>query len=285
MKHWTATAAIDRYRPTARDADTATFAARVRQCQVCPKRSGNLCGAQQKLVNVAARPAAAECPADRWSDSAINDVADEVEVRRLAVVTCYFNPCGYRRIRRNLERFLASLRMQHSDLYSVELALDQDDWILPAGPFTVRLRGSRARHSLWQKERLLNLLIERLPDCFDAVAWIDADLLFLDPEWPGRTLVELGRQSVVQLYSRVHFTDADGRIGSTLPSASEVARSRLSGQYGCPGGAWAARRSVLADGLYEANVIGGGDSAQLAAWRGSTEMPSSGGDAPALTAH
>lgn len=46
----------------------------------------------------------------------------------------------------------------------------------------LRVRGDE-RHVLWQKERLLNLAIDSLPADVDAVAWLDADLIWFNHGW------------------------------------------------------------------------------------------------------
>ena len=55
---------------------------------------------------------------------------------------------------------------------------------LPAGPDVIQVRGPDV---LWQKERLLNIAVSRLPARARKVAWLDGDLLFADPDWAGET--------------------------------------------------------------------------------------------------
>lgn len=193
---------------------------------------------------------------------------DAIEGRRrvdsLDIVTCYFNPCGYRRIRANYDHFAASLR---HPVRTIELAFDDDPFVIPGA---VQVRGSRERNLLWQKERLLNLIIEQTEA--DAVAWIDADMLFTDPDWFGKALDALYQFPAVQLFSKVWFGDADGKLATSKPG---FVASR--GGDGSPGGAWAARRECLP--LWDVNAIGGGDSAQAAAWVG-TRSPAVMRDTP-----
>jgi hypothetical protein len=173
---------------------------------------------------------------------------------RLAVVTCHFNPCGFRRPRENYFRFRDALR--GAPLFTVEVSFDGAFHT----PAEWQLRGG-ARNVLWQKENLINFAVERLPECYDQVAWVDADLLFLNPDWAAATSAALDQSPVVQLYEHVHYTTPGGRLGDKFPSWM---RRQLDGGKGhaTPGGAWAARRELLArHGLYDRNIVGGGDQA------------------------
>ena len=183
------------------------------------------------------------------------------KVERLEVVTCYFNPCGYKRIRANYDHFVSALR---HPVRTIELAFDDDPFTIPGA---VQIRGTRERNQLWQKERLLNLII-RQTDA-DAVAWIDADILFFDPGWFDRAMEALYRYPVVQLFSRIADTDAEGRMLEARPSFALVQNDpKYRGQFGRPGGAWAARREIIEHGIYDQHVIGGGDSVMVATWLG-----------------
>jgi hypothetical protein len=171
---------------------------------------------------------------------------------RLAVVTCHFNPCGYQRPRENYARFRQAL--SGARLFTIEVSFDgrfhlPADWQLAA----------TEDHVLWQKEALLNAVIAKLPAEFDRVAWIDADLLFLNPQWAAETVALLDQFPVVQLFETCHYTTAAGTLGDRWPSLLRKRRERLPG-HGAPGGAWAARRDLLArHGLYAGNIVGGGD--------------------------
>ena len=57
---------------------------------------------------------------------------------------------------------------------------------------------------MWQKERLLNLGITRLPGECDYVAWLDCDIVFERRDWAFAALDELNRSSLCQLFGRIH---------------------------------------------------------------------------------
>ncbi len=90
----------------------------------------------------------------------------------LWAVTSYYNPDGYKR---RLENFRAFRRHLQAPLLAVELAkpggrqLSEDD-----ADIVLCLTGE---DRIWQKERLINIGIGRLPAHVRYVAWIDCDLI------------------------------------------------------------------------------------------------------------
>ena len=59
----------------------------------------------------------------------------------------------------------------------------------------------RTEHEVWHKENLINLTIQRLPDDWKYVAWIDADIEFHNEQWAQDTIDALQHYKVVQLFS------------------------------------------------------------------------------------
>jgi len=190
--------------------------------------------------------------------------------QRLAVVTSYFNPCNYRSLRRNYLRFAADMRRQRVPLFTVELAFRDQPFMLRSGSRQVQVR---ATDVMWQKERLLNLLIERLPDSFDQVAWIDADVRFDTDWWLVDASRVLEEKPVVQLFQHAELLDARDEVAQVRPGVAYAVANRLPQAthfgHAHPGFAWAARRDVLArHGLLDHHIAGGGDSLMVIAMYG-----------------
>lgn len=192
-------------------------------------------------------------------------------------VTTYFNPARWRTKLENYRHFRRGLQRQGLPLLAVELAFPGQPFALDDGD-AEHLIQLRAGDVLWQKERLLNLGIEALPERCDKVVWLDADVLFAEPRWVARTAALLERYVVVQPFSLSvrlrhgeRWCDTDG-----LPLGNaehQVLHSIAYGVmakgpecldrylvHGHSGYAWAGRRSVLArHGLYDANILGNAD--------------------------
>ena len=189
---------------------------------------------------------------------------------RLAAVTSYFNPCGYRSLRQNYRRFAQGMHAQGVPLYTAELAFGDKPFVLDGGPY---VRQFRARDVLWHKERLLNLLLPHVPPEFDKIAWIDADLLFDNADWSSDAGRRLEEYPVVQLFEQAVYSDAQGR---PFDNRTSVARAVDEGRPNAtdlgsfhPGFAWAARRTLLErHGLPDDNILGDGDSMMVCAMFG-----------------
>lgn len=187
-------------------------------------------------------------------------------VHRLAVLVVYFNPVGYRRLRMNYQRTVNDLRWFNVPLFLAEAAYFDQDFPSPAGDGVYQVRASD-RHILWQKERLLNLLVDRLPDEFDSVIWIDGDVLFCTNDWYDMTLEALQLAPVVQPFSKFIWTTKEGNLNDHRNPRVCVGRDgivyRKDGQA-LPGGVMAARREVFP--LYDRHILGGGDTMSMEAW-------------------
>ena len=192
---------------------------------------------------------------------------------RLWAVTSYFNPAAYRRKSQNYRVFRQRLA---APLLTVELSQSA---LFELGPgdadILVQIRGG---DTMWQKERLLNIAISHLPKECEYVAWVDCDSIFEREDWVSAAIRELDRTSLCQLFRTVQHlrkdtpSEAIGREAVSLQhcsigyaSALGLTTSPAAFTDGVPGvfkrgHAWCARREfVAAHGLYDRNVIGGGD--------------------------
>lgn len=195
-----------------------------------------------------------------------------------AVITCYFNPCGYENRRIGYERFAKGLEAQGVSLWTVEAALAGDEFVIPDNGRIVRTRFPEEGW-LWQKERLLNLLLAHLPDRITKVAWADCDLLFHNDQWARLASDALNTWPVIQLFDYAVWLGPNDEvltwngIADKRPSLASVAyhfpEKGPNLRIGATGFAWAGRRELLQrHGFYETDVTGGGDSAMAVAFYG-----------------
>lgn len=201
----------------------------------------------------------------------------------LWAITSFFNPIGYRRKYANYRQFRERLDVP---LLAVELGYrDRFELADDDAEIVVRLR---AEDVLWQKERLLNLAVAALPASCRKVVGVDCDIVFDDPAWPEKTRVALDRFALVQPFSAVDRTPPDWTPGTATPP-NEALRSApaliaagmpiavcmgsRASQVGCAHGyAWAGHRDLLERlRIYDACIVGGGDSAMLRAAYGRPE--------------
>jgi hypothetical protein len=188
-------------------------------------------------------------------------------------ITVCFNPAGYKNKYDHFQRFSTRVRAQGAKLLAVELAIRGQPFSLTndVADRIVRLSSDTV---LWHKERLLNVAITALPNECDKVTWLDADLLFDNPDWISETCALLERYPVVQPFQYYIPMPREVLTVPEDPSAMEImpsfAFARLTNDLayearGLSGGAWAARRSLIEKhGFYDRFVLGGGDAAM--AW-------------------
>jgi hypothetical protein len=120
---------------------------------------------------------------------------------------------------------------------------------------------------LWHKENLINLAVQRLPEDWEYVAWLDADIEFLNKEWARETVEELQTYDVVQVFS--HCNDLGPQL-ETLQIHTGFAYQYVNGEewrasgytrFFHPGfGVACTRRAWNAfGGLPDFSILGSGD--------------------------
>lgn len=191
----------------------------------------------------------------------------------LCVITVFFNPAGFSSLLNNYFIFSENIKRQGLRLITVECAFNDGPFYIPEGPDVHRLRSNSI---MWQKERLINYGVSKLPDDCKYYAWIDCDVLFHSDDWADQACKKLESADVVQLFKKVFFMPK-GMLkydGSKVPFMQSVIwqwkihknwlqrrRSKELG-FSVPGFAWAAKKETFADlgGIYDRNIIGSGDT-------------------------
>jgi hypothetical protein len=199
----------------------------------------------------------------------------------LWIVTCYFNADRYRTKAENYTRFVEPLARAGMRLVTVECAFPWTSYDLAQKEEGFRVL---AKDVMWQKERLLNLAIARLPKEVRKVAWLDCDVLFTNPRWALEASRLLEEYPVVQLFDeavRLPRGHASYRgagevwpgFAATLPRDPDAVYSGRFDRHGHTGFAWAARRETLSAGLFDTCVAGSGDHLMAHAFCGDWDSP------------
>ena len=190
------------------------------------------------------------------------------EADDLCVITCYFNSQGFASKRHNYDLFRTSITHSGIHLITIECAFGSTPFELDHTPSTIRLR---TKHVMWQKERLLNLAISKVPRRYTKIAWLDCDILFENASWARETSRLLNTYPVIQPFhyafrlrpdEQAYFGKGEryrsfAAVHATFPSISRVGSFF---HHGHTGFAWAAKREIVEDiGLYDAAVAGGSD--------------------------
>ena len=180
---------------------------------------------------------------------------------KLAVITTFFNPNDYINLKRNYMIFSEKIK-EKCDLFPIELSFNGEFFIEDEN--SIRISGND-RNIMWQKERLLNLALERLPKKYTNVAWIDCDILFENEDWVEDCNEMLQKYKVVQLYQSANRLGAEGRTETRskgiISRISQINKLDVNLSKGIPGFAWAIRRECIDRIKYlDTQIIGGADS-------------------------
>ncbi len=202
----------------------------------------------------------------------------------LCVITTISNPANYESRFRLYHEFRQRIEASGATLYTIELATgDQKFSVTDASnPLNIQVRSN---DEIWYKENLINVALRRLPKSWQYVAWLDADILFVRPNWVGETVSLLQRHELVQMFS--HVLDLGPKYEPLKIQEGFVhrlsARANVldgNSDIGQTGYAWAAQRSVLdrLGGLIDWSILGSNDYFMALALEGkitpeSTRMP------------
>ena len=191
----------------------------------------------------------------------------------LCVITVFFNPAGFSSLLNNYFIFAENLKRQGVRLITVECAFNGGQFYIPEGDDVYQLRSDSV---MWQKERLINYGLSKLPPECKYFAWIDCDVMFHQDDWCAQACEKLKTAHVIQLFKKVFYMPK-GMLkydGSKIPFMQSVAwqykihrnwlqrRKAFELNFSVPGFAWAARRDLFEDlgGLYDRNIVGSGDT-------------------------
>jgi hypothetical protein len=120
----------------------------------------------------------------------------------LHIVTVISNLCEFKRRWELMRDFISRLESYPNvKLYVVEMVYGNQDFKITSSTNPSHLQ-LRTLHALWHKENMINLAIKKLlPIDWKAVAWIDGDIEFENPNWVIDTLKVLTNFDIVQLFT------------------------------------------------------------------------------------
>jgi len=187
----------------------------------------------------------------------------------LALITSYFNPANCQKLKDNYVQFRKHL---NHPIVTVELAFNDQPFFINDA---IHIRGTD-KNLLWQKERLLNIALESLPNNVDKVAWLDADIIFENSNWFQETEKKLDTFKVVQPFEYVsedgHYSDPayenTPSFGKFIAENPDHSQWLEASPWPSVGLIWSARRDVLSNGFYDKDVVGSSDTYQLLSWLG-----------------
>ena len=193
----------------------------------------------------------------------------------LYVVLPYFNYCGFKRRQELFIKFVHEIQNVKGIRIVVSELLGSAP--LPKLPVWKHIK-NRSDTPVWMKEKLINVGIKMLPDDWKYVAWIDADITFLNPDWVQDTVEALQTNDIVQMFrTAVNLGPNNEAIkidkGFGYMHADSGTPYIKTDKYGHwhPGYAWACTRKafrVMGSSLLDWAILGSGDRHMAMAWIG-----------------
>lgn len=189
----------------------------------------------------------------------------------LYVILPYFNYCGYQSRKRLYLDFIERIKDQKGLRLVIAEAREasKDAFDLPNDLDGVYLHVRMVtKHRIWIKECLVNVSARKLPTTWKYLAWIDADLTFLNPQWVLDTIQRLKTHDVVQLFHTCANLGPEGEIHKVDTSFMYMREKsgkpyHKTAKYGFwhPGYAWACNRTAFdrMGGLVDWAILGSGD--------------------------
>jgi hypothetical protein len=219
----------------------------------------------------------------------VNPYEKNFDQDKLHVITMVSNPLRFTRRYELFHRFRQYMLEQGVCIWAAEIQDGNRPFCCTdkSNPRDLQLR---TETRLWHKENALNLLIQRLPSDWKYVAWIDADITFMNPNWIQETIHELQIHQIVQMWENAID---QGPMGETFGLSHSFMGKYVKGGYRFPekwerdpnkfghyqgvefhpGYAWAATRTAINNMglLMDRAIAGAGDRHMALAWTGKAE--------------
>jgi len=202
-----------------------------------------------------------------------------VGVDEAIIISCYFNPMKSPYRRKGFEKFYEGIK--HYNHKIVECVIGDSTPDLPD-----TFEKVYTKSLLWHKETLLNNIIKTLPAKYKYIFWLDADIIFTNPNWLEESVkvMKNGANMVQPFEFGIHLNKGElaptfnvnaYRRNCSNPTLrhKQLWRSfcsnhpNLSGHinydaHGHVGFAWGIKREILdmvPGGLYDKALVGGAD--------------------------
>jgi len=193
---------------------------------------------------------------------------------QLYIVTSLFNPIRWKSRWKLYLDFARHVQESEGELFTAEVSFRKREHVLPVNNHNLHLT---TKHEFWLKENALNLAIQRLPDDWEYVAWVDADVQFVREDWCNETVHQLQHYDMVQMFSEAADLDARHQLHQKhkgfawcyhnnipieqLNNGYYYPPSQQGLVYWHPGFAWAIRRDAFdkLGGLIDFSVFGSAD--------------------------
>jgi len=194
-------------------------------------------------------------------------------------ITTFFNPARYKNKSCIYHIFRESSKNQGLNLLTVELAFDNNSFELEKkdADILIQLR-TKKENILWQKEAMLNIGLNKLPQECDKIVWLDCDIIFKNSNWISETSKLLEKYSIIQPFqycvrlskgqqdledfelNQLVTDKKDININKSIVYSIFSEKEDDFNNYSWPGYAWAGRKNIFDKiKFFDYGIIGSGD--------------------------
>lgn len=208
------------------------------------------------------------------------------------IILPYFNFCKFNNRRKLFLEFVERIKnVRGIRIVIAEGKLDADEYDLPLLTALTYPRIMHFRFSypttMWLKENLINLAAQRLPETWKYMAWVDADITFVNDWWVPDTLAAFRKYDVVYLWQTCVNLGPDGEavqektdksFGYMHTHSKYPYHQRAKYGFWHPGYAVGCTRAAYEKmgGVFEYGVLGSGDRHMALALIGHAEWSAPG---------
>jgi hypothetical protein len=199
---------------------------------------------------------------------------------KMYVILPYFNFCGFNKRKQLFLEFIERMKK-----YPVRIVIVSTGGLSELCLPVFKHIEVGYKDQVWVKENLINIAIRRLPSNWKYVAWIDADITFLNENWVEDTIEQLKTCDVVQMFQTAVNLGPDEeamKIDKSFgymhaKSGNEYSRTDKYG-FWHPGYAWACTKKAYQKmgGLLDWAILGSGDRHMALALIGKVEWSAPG---------
>ena len=137
--------------------------------------------------------------------------------RKLHVICCISNPVRYKSRYKLYKQFAQRIEDSGAILWTIECAFGDRPFQVTSNKNPRHIQ-VRSKYELWHKENMLNLAVNRLPEDWEYLAWIDADVTFTSYTWVPDTIEQLQHYKFLQLFSHAVDLGPNGEYLMHRPS-------------------------------------------------------------------
>jgi hypothetical protein len=182
--------------------------------------------------------------------------------RDMAIGFVFFNPARSKRMLMNYFYTIEKLKLAKIPYYTLELVFHKSE---PEIKDAFHVYG---KSHMFHKERLCALLEGMIPWYYSKVMFMDADIIFGNPDWYSEVSGALNDNDVIQPFTTAVWMDLTyTNIMQVRESVIYMDKKKTFDHKLHPGFAWAFTRKWFRKvGFFEYGITGSGDTLSAAAW-------------------